>query len=249
MTTIQALIKEIQDQGIPASSLLRKEKILASKLGQEDFLSWINLELAGYKDDSVYPDYRKLSGQIKALNPILGWRPVLFNKAKIEKKLSSRNIKQSASAIEELLADSSKEYEMPYPDEVGAQILAKSEPRTKVSLFLDRAALVGVLTGIRDRLLDWAIGLEKQGIEGDEVEFTEEMKEKAQGVESKYNIGKIENFCGNLGEKNKQEWQNSAIVPREGFWSKFFWLAIIAFVVVVIGNVVSTLILNKFFSR
>jgi len=244
---MQKLIKEIQDKNIPVSDLLRKAKVLASKLDQEDFLDWVNLELAGYKDDSAYPDYRKLSGQIKAWNPYHGWQPVLFEKSKIEKTLTSRNTKQSVGEIEELFNSNTEVYEMPYPASAAAQILARSEIKTKVSLFLDRSVLAGVLNAVRNALLDWAIELEKQGVKGDEAQFTEEEKEKAQALESKYTIGSIENFHGNVGENNKQEERGGIIIPKESLLSKFFWYAVIALAVVIVGNIISALILNKFF--
>lgn len=247
MTQIDELIKEIQDQNVPVSSLLRKAKVLASKLDQTDFLNWINSELDGYKDDETYPDYRSLSGQIKALNPYHGWVPVLFKKSEIEKTLSTRKTKQSVPEIEELLSNKSGSYEMPYPASAANQILRDSPIKTKVSLFLDGSTLVGVLNTVRNTLFDWALKLQKEGIRGEESEFTEREKEQAHNVEPKYNIGSIENFHGNIGEKNKNEEKGGTILPYESFWSKFLWYGVIALIVLTLGNILSVLILKNFF--
>ena len=141
MTEIQKLIQEIQDNNILVSSLLRKTKILASELDQKDFLDWVNLELNGYKDDSAYPDYRKLSGEIKGWNPYRGWIPVLFESSEVEGALASRQTKQSIPEIEELLSSKSGSFEMPYPASVANQILNDSSIKTKVSLLIDRSEI------------------------------------------------------------------------------------------------------------
>jgi len=247
MTQIEELIKEVQDQNVPVSSLLRKAKVLASKLEQTDFLNWVNSELDGYDDDDTYPEYRNLSGQIKAWNPYRGWIPVLFKKSEIEKTLSTRETKQSIPEIEELLSSKSGNYEMPYPASAANQILKNSPVKTRVSLFIDSSTLVGVLNTVRNTIFDWALKLQKEGVKGEETEFTEREKEQAQNVESKYSIGSIENFHGNIGEGNANEEGNGIILPHESFWSKFFWYGVIALIVLTVGNILSALILKYVF--
>ncbi|MDX1536033.1 MAG: hypothetical protein R3346_04735 [Candidatus Spechtbacterales bacterium] len=247
MPKIQELTAEIQDSNIPVSTLLRKVKVFAEKLGQKDFLEWVNLELNGYASDSAYPEYRKISGQVKGWNPYRGWIPLHFTKKETQELISSRYIKQSVSEMEELLNSDTERFEMPFSDEVASQILADSEPKTKVSLFFDRSTITSILNQVRNRLLDWAIELDKQGLDGDEEEFTKEEKERAQTVEPKYNIESIENFHGNIGEQNNQNSQGEIVIPDESLLSKFFWYVIIALIVVIVGNVISAIILDKFF--
>lgn len=244
MTKIKEFIKRVQDENVSVSALLREAKVLVNDLGQTDFLSWINLELGGYKDNDLYPDLRSLRGQIKAWNPYRGWVPVLFKSSEIEKKLSTRNTRQSISEIEELLSDKSASYEMPYPASIANQIL-EGDLKTKVSLFIDRSSLVGILNAVRNNLLDWAIELEKQGIQGGDTEFTPAEKDRAQQIKSKYSIGNIENFHGNIGERN--EYTGEILTPKESFLSKFFWYVLVALAIVVAGNILSALILKYVF--
>ena len=63
-----------------------------------------------------------------------------------------------------------------------------------------------------------------------------------QKIESKFNIGKIENFHGNLGEGNN--YTGEILSPAESFWMKAFWYIFIAFVIVVAGNISSAAILK-----
>ncbi|PCI21382.1 hypothetical protein COB64_00675 [Candidatus Wolfebacteria bacterium] len=244
MTKVQEFIKKIQDHSLSVSSLLMEVKVLASKLDQVDFLSWIELELNGYKDSSAYPDYRNMPGQVKAWNPYQGWVPVLFKKSDIERTISSRRANQSISEIEELISNKSDSYEMPYSASSANEILKDSPVKTKVSLFIDRSALVGILNVVRNNLLDWAIKLEKQDVQGEGAEFTLEEKEKAQNIESKFNIGSIENFHGNIGENSGSA--GKILSPKESFSSKFFWYGVVALVVVILGNIISAIFINHF---
>ncbi|MFW2045732.1 hypothetical protein [Acinetobacter variabilis] len=60
-----SLLREIQSEAVsPAtkvSDLLRKCKILAYRLGNEDFKKWVESELNGYSSDDLLPSYRILT--------------------------------------------------------------------------------------------------------------------------------------------------------------------------------------------
>ncbi|WP_407579552.1 AbiTii domain-containing protein [Citrobacter koseri] len=57
-----SLLREIQnaaiDSNVDLSSLLRKCKVLAARLGNKEFKTWVEYELSGYPDDKDLPDYR-----------------------------------------------------------------------------------------------------------------------------------------------------------------------------------------------
>src|SRR5258706_7481712 len=57
-----SLLREIQDaatdQSTNTATLLRKCKILAVRLGNEEFKQWIDNELNGYKTIEELPEYR-----------------------------------------------------------------------------------------------------------------------------------------------------------------------------------------------
>ncbi len=160
MKKIDEFIKKIQDESVPLSILLKITKTLIDELDQTDVPLWITLELEGYKKHDKCPDYRKLRGQMKGWNPYYGWVPVIHKNTEIEKKLCTRSTSQSVREIEELLADKSSSYEMPYPASVADQVL-EGDFKTKLSLFTDRSSLVGILEAVRNRLLDWAINMKK----------------------------------------------------------------------------------------
>lgn len=60
--SVTSLLSDIQANAIDSSAnitdLLRKCKVLAKRLGQEEMSHWVDQELGGYSEDEVLPDYR-----------------------------------------------------------------------------------------------------------------------------------------------------------------------------------------------
>ena len=60
-----SLLREIQDAAVNSevelATLLRKCKVLAARLGNGEFKSWVDNELDGYKSPDGLPDYRVLT--------------------------------------------------------------------------------------------------------------------------------------------------------------------------------------------
>jgi|GEM_PF-1901063 len=240
---MNSLVNDISNPDILVSVLLRRAKDLATKLNQSDFLAWLDKELNGYPKGGKYPDYRKLSGQVKFWNPYLGWCPVIFQSTKVEEQISKRYGRQSVVEIEGLLKANNHEFEMPYPADVANQIMTGAYLQTKVSLMISRTSLIGILNSVRNALQNWILDIQKKGIKLEDDEFSDSDQEKAKTVEPKYHIENIEKFQGNVGEGSS--YQNPGIViPKENFWTKFFWYVLVALGVVVIGNVISGLILK-----
>ncbi|MFV1977282.1 MAG: hypothetical protein ACC651_16185, partial [Candidatus Scalindua sp.] len=59
-----SLLREIQDAAVSSdvelTTLLRKCKVLAARLGNNEFKLWVDNELGGYKNTDELPDYRIL---------------------------------------------------------------------------------------------------------------------------------------------------------------------------------------------
>ena len=57
-----SLLREIQDAAIDEktdiTAVLRKCKVLAARLGNEEFKNWVDLELNGYAHQDPLPEYR-----------------------------------------------------------------------------------------------------------------------------------------------------------------------------------------------
>lgn len=60
MSLLREIQKDAVNSNVSVSDLLRKCKILAYRLGNEDFKSWVDFELNGYESDDLLPEYRKI---------------------------------------------------------------------------------------------------------------------------------------------------------------------------------------------
>ena len=92
---VKQLQGEVNDNNFPVSSILRKAKIIASKLEQKDFLNWIDKELSGYSSEEKVPEYRIVRGIPQGYNPYRGWIPYLINNPENQELISKRGVKQS----------------------------------------------------------------------------------------------------------------------------------------------------------
>ncbi|MCP5395325.1 MAG: hypothetical protein H6918_01075 [Sphingomonadaceae bacterium] len=71
------LQKECLDESASITSILRKARLIATKLGLDDLTDWIVQETDGYKcSPNELPSHRKGAGQPKFFNPYNGWRPI-----------------------------------------------------------------------------------------------------------------------------------------------------------------------------
>ena len=89
MTLLQEIQRETSSSGGDLATILRKCKILAARLGSEEFARWITWELDGYPDDQPMPPYRQIAVQGYADFVSIVWKvsrqpifwPVLEKKA------------------------------------------------------------------------------------------------------------------------------------------------------------------------
>ena len=84
------LQKDIIENKIDTISILRKAKLIATKLNLVDFKQWIDHELNGYENYDDIPEYRNIIGEVKAKNPYHGLIPVVMPPS-IAEQLNTKN--------------------------------------------------------------------------------------------------------------------------------------------------------------
>ncbi|WP_337998196.1 hypothetical protein [Oleispirillum naphthae] len=203
MTTpiVIQLQSDVLDPKTSIADLLRKVKLVAVKLNLNEVLEWVERELNGYPDDATLPDYRELTGQVKFFNPYHGWRPVICEDNKMEEIISRCPVYQTIASIEEVLARSTETNYLvcPFPGQKQAILSKMMGFRTEFQAHVSPAAFFSILDSVRNRVLDWAISLEKAGILGDGLTFTPKEKEAAK-VMTTGNVYHIQGNVGVLGD-------------------------------------------------
>lgn len=178
------LQKDLLNQTIPLSTLLRTALLISSKFDLTDLQSWINVELDGYYNAGTkIPQYRLVSGWIKAYNPYNGlWIPIDFGHLKDAEMFSRFPLNQSISEFEAIINDNkSEKLHAYYPPEM-KNILAKEVGFSEIAFQFTKPQVHGIVNHVRNLLLKWSLELEKQGILGNEIEFSKEEIKKADNI-------------------------------------------------------------------
>jgi hypothetical protein len=201
---MSSLVEELQRDALNhharLSDVLRKAKAIAVKLDLPELEKWVENELNGYQSGADVPDYRVIIGQLQGFNPFHGWRPVQFNSTATEQKFTKRHITSQVAELESLV-DRSSDGQLQVPLSAEAQRLIRDATGFDFEFTTAMSAneVVGILDAIRNALLDWSLKMEKLGVKGEGMSFSDDERKRAHETQAIYNIGKIETFTGNMG--------------------------------------------------
>ena len=200
------LQQDALDQSVQISNLLRKALVVAKKLKLDEFESWINAELNGYKNSDL-PDYREVQGQVKGWNPYNGWIPLIFEDSKMAVAVSKSQTRQPVAELEHLVTNGSGS-SLQIPLSAAAQLeLSKGFGfETQVHLFISKATIVRIIEMVRTIVLNWSLRLEADGILGEGLSFNR----KEQEVASK-SPQIVTNFYGSVHNQQLQQGNQVAI--------------------------------------
>ena len=186
------LQREAMDSSVPIADLLRKAKTVAVKLDIKEFQDWIEKESNGYSKAEDLPDYRKIIGEGKALNPYHGWQPIVFSRSKIAEYFNTCYIFQPVSTIESSLKSESTFFTLNYSPEAEKNLQnATTGPGLEITRHIDPSQMVGIIERVRNIIHDWTLKLEKDGILGEGMTFSKEEKKLASNKNYTINIGNV----------------------------------------------------------
>lgn len=190
------LQQEISNSNCDVLSVLRKAHLIASKLKLTEFDNWIQNELNGYtgSQDDI-PDYRKVKGNLKALNPNGSIRPVIIPDNSFEELLTKIELRHPISQLLELLNGDGDDIEIVYFSEISQLIRSMTNVPigTEFAIEMPKDYVKLIIDKVINSLLDWTIKLENEGILGENMQFSEEETKSAQIVTQQVN-----NYYGNV---------------------------------------------------
>ena len=172
-----SLLREIQDAAIDSktdlASLLRKCKVLAARLGSDEFKSWVNSELSGYKNIEDLPEYRILHVTSKGhFSGAFGSGlnnadiPMFCLPEKYRETMSRSNMTEPVASIEALVSESDggSAQEPWYPDFVAmvGKDIYQGMNCIQAWKVIPITALIAALDEIRNRILNFVLEIEAQ---------------------------------------------------------------------------------------
>lgn len=197
------LQKEAMDKKADIESLLRKSYVIARKLKLPEFQEWIQCEQEGYGKKEV-PEYRMIQGQLKALNPVRGWIPVVMDSAVAESAFTKTKLPNSVSELYDLYQNAeSSMLVMNLSAERNKYVAKCCGFNTQFRLEFGKNQIYSILSRVKNNILDWALTLEESGIVGRDYSFSEEEKKIAQEKTEITNY--ITNFWGTATDVQMQQ--------------------------------------------
>jgi hypothetical protein len=187
---MDSLVIELQraalDEKSSVSSLLRKALLVAAKLQVSDFESWARSELEGYQDTSVaLPEYRKVRGAPKVWNPYHGFQDLQCETPKLAEVISSMALGVPVDALEEERGkEGGTSWIFTYPPDLEHSLMngMRGGPRLKPSLHVSESTIRSLIGRVRTIVLQWSLTLEKQGVLGEGMTFTQDERALAQSA-------------------------------------------------------------------
>jgi len=177
-----SLLREIQnDLATPdaeVTSILRKCKILAARLGSDELARWVAWELDGYPESQPTPDYRHLHGACYANFMNIAWRadnqPVVWDVAPEEVREKARNAFQNVDFREGIAKVTSfvDEGARINRSDLGLLLQGKMYPEMDcVGAWLEipSSEFKQLISAIKNRILDFVLKIEAENPDAGEA--------------------------------------------------------------------------------
>jgi len=141
--------------------------------------------LNGYDCYADAPEYRTVLGETKAKNPMYGLIPVMVP-SEISNQLNKRKLLNPISELIEL-SKNNKDVCMAFPSEISEALCKNQDVVFHCYFIFGVHNLNGIIDFVKNKLLDWCIKLEKDGILGEEFEFNKDEVNRAKLIPQQIN--------------------------------------------------------------
>ena len=179
------LQKDCVNSTVSYTVLFQKAYYIAKKLNQQIMTDFLRMEIDGYKKIKDVPCFRYLDVVYKAKNVMLGrWIPVIIPYDSPLKEYLRMPAVQSVSEMESFLNSDENTLIMSISAELQSAFIALSRDKIPLEIcaHFSKNQYKTILETGKRMISDWAIDLERNGILGEEYEFSTDEKEKAQNM-------------------------------------------------------------------
>ena len=184
MSLLDDIQQSLTDQSESAANTIRKARVLASQLGSHELTKWTTAELEGYRTKEELPGYRILRLQTQAtLTGTFGfWQnnvpiPTQGLPEDLEKWLTEFPVTQNVAALEELVRSKEETFQRKHIPELTRMLENHLELGSGKRLYetyqtVPKYIYSGILDSIKNRLLEFVLDLQENGVNPDDPEST-----------------------------------------------------------------------------
>lgn len=207
-----SLLREIQNAAISSdvelTTLLRKCKVLAARLGNDEFKLWVDNELGGYKNTRDLPDYRIIHVNSKGhfSGPFnSGIRnadiPLLCIPEKFRDNLSQTNMHVPIASLEALVTKSDESTaKEPWDPDIVAYVgenIYKGMNCVQAWKVIPITAIIATLDAVRNRILSFVLEIESEAPDAGEAALNSNPlpQEKVNQIFNTYISGNVQNVA------------------------------------------------------
>ena len=183
MSLVLELQREIYENKIHTQDILRKAYIISRKLNIDSISEWLNLEMNGYEESGV-PEYRKIKGIVYGRNPFKGWETIIIEDPILKNNITNLEVNQSLQELESMV--NSLEGDTLRWTRGGLDVLAVHF-QMEVVLKTTKSQIENIFGIVKNKILEWTLGLEENGILGENMTFTKEEKSNASNITYNFN--------------------------------------------------------------
>lgn len=204
MSIVLDLQKLAIDSNCDILSLLRKAYFVSRKLDITDFQEWITFELNGYDEHNKIPEYRKITGLLKGFNPYHGWIPVIIPDKRLEETICTHKLFDSIPSLVNLIGNQGNStLYIQLPGATIQTICSMTGYEANYGLRISSNSIANIIEQVKNKILDWSMLLEENGIIGENFQFTVEEKAVVQNTPQIINY--ISNIYGNMANSQLQQ--------------------------------------------
>ena len=172
MRLLRELRDSVTNSTVEISTVLRKAKVLAVTLENQEFRDWVSHELGGYPDKVTIPEYREIPSPLLGdfmgpFHRVTGYLlPISQMPDFMRKSALSFPIPNSIKEIESMALSGGDDLRHPWPTEavmlLGSKIrLTGNYSLVEVYQPISRAQLEKIIDAVRNRLLDFLLALQE----------------------------------------------------------------------------------------
>lgn len=215
-----SLLREIQEAAINSQTdlamLLRKCKVLAARLGNPEFKTWVENELCGYEDVEFLPKYRLLKVNSKGhfSGPFQsGLRyadiPMSCIPKEFHKKLSYAYFTLPVAAMEDLVKKSDGSLQEPWNADIVAYVgqnIYESMNCMQAWKVIPSASIVAALDAVRNSILNFVLEIEAESPDAGEAPLNSSPipQEKVHQIFNTYITGDVQNIATGSSNVNQK---------------------------------------------
>ena len=220
-----SLLRDIQDSAVdsqvPLTSLLRKCKILAVRLGSDEFKKWIDAELNGYSSKDAVPQYRVLRVNSKGhfSGPFQSSMrnadiPLSCIPEKFRENLRTSYLMESIAALESLVENTNGGLaQEPWnPDLVAyvGQNIYEGMNCVQAWKVIPINSVVSAIDSVRTRILNFVLEIETENPDAGEASVNSNPvpKDKVMQIFNTYITGNVGNVATGSTNVKQKTWVN-----------------------------------------